>query len=98
MLSLQNLIIVAPPPPDPNWHFNAQARKRVMQIKTQANSRGWTRSLVRGGGDFPSSNDIMHTIKVGWERAAFRRSKVFFLFEAEAEVLCIRGHQTPICV
>ena len=78
MLSLQNLIIVAPPPPDPNWHFNAQARKRVMQIKTQANSRGWTRSLVRGGGDFPSSNDIMHTIKVGWERAAFRRSKVFF--------------------
>ena len=36
-----------------------------------------------GGGDFPSSNDIMHTIKVGWERAAFRRSKVFFIREAE---------------
>ena len=57
--------------------------KGYANLDTQANSRGWTRSLVRGGGDFPSSNDIMHTIKVGWERAAFRRSKVFFIREAE---------------
>ena len=50
-----------------------------------------------GGGDFPSSNDIMHTIKVGWERAAFRRSKVFFLFARlnEAEVLCILEATKP---
>ena len=75
--------------------------KGYANLDTQANSitssRGWTRSLVRGGGDFPSSNDIMHTIKVGWERAAFRRSKVFFLFARlnEAEVLCILEATKP---